>query len=114
MTRPETYRTSTTYIALVMAILVGSGLLLAEAPFIAALSAAAISAVLVYVVREAPAKHRQFGLGQSQEAVDNHQGQFGNSYTDDALTQQAAAPPVGRNDPCPCGSGRKFKRCHGA
>jgi uncharacterized protein len=19
----------------------------------------------------------------------------------------------GRNDPCPCGSGRKFKRCHG-
>jgi uncharacterized protein len=24
------------------------------------------------------------------------------------------APKVGRNDPCPCGSGRKFKRCHGA
>ena len=23
-------------------------------------------------------------------------------------------PKVGRNDPCPCGSGRKFKRCHGA
>jgi hypothetical protein len=21
---------------------------------------------------------------------------------------------VGRNDPCPCGSGRKFKQCHGA
>lgn len=21
--------------------------------------------------------------------------------------------PVGRNDPCPCGSGEKFKRCHG-
>jgi hypothetical protein len=21
---------------------------------------------------------------------------------------------VGRNDPCPCGSGQKFKRCHGA
>jgi SEC-C motif len=21
---------------------------------------------------------------------------------------------IGRNDPCPCGSGRKFKRCHGA
>lgn len=20
---------------------------------------------------------------------------------------------VGRNDPCPCGSGQKFKRCHG-
>jgi len=21
---------------------------------------------------------------------------------------------VGRNDPCPCGSGRKYKKCHGA
>jgi len=24
------------------------------------------------------------------------------------------APKVGRNDPCPCGSGRKFKKCCGA
>ena len=24
-----------------------------------------------------------------------------------------ATPKVGRNDPCPCGSGRKFKHCHG-
>lgn len=24
-----------------------------------------------------------------------------------------AFPKVGRNDPCPCGSGLKFKRCHG-
>jgi uncharacterized protein len=23
-------------------------------------------------------------------------------------------PKVGRNDPCPCGSGKKFKACHGA
>jgi uncharacterized protein len=28
-------------------------------------------------------------------------------------TRQVAAAP-GRNDPCPCGSGRKFKKCHGA
>ncbi|MDB4914137.1 MAG: secA, partial [Gemmatimonadetes bacterium] len=31
----------------------------------------------------------------------------------------APTPPVdwtsvGRNDPCPCGSGKKFKKCHGA
>jgi SEC-C motif-containing protein len=25
-----------------------------------------------------------------------------------------ARPRVGRNDPCPCGSGKKFKKCHGA
>ncbi len=24
-----------------------------------------------------------------------------------------AQPKVGRNDPCPCGSGKKYKRCHG-
>ncbi len=24
-----------------------------------------------------------------------------------------ATPKVGRNEPCPCGSGRKFKQCHG-
>jgi preprotein translocase subunit SecA len=23
-------------------------------------------------------------------------------------------PKVGRNDPCPCGSGKKYKHCHGA
>jgi preprotein translocase subunit SecA len=23
------------------------------------------------------------------------------------------SPKVGRNDPCPCGSGRKYKQCHG-
>jgi preprotein translocase subunit SecA len=23
------------------------------------------------------------------------------------------APKVGRNDPCPCGSGKKYKQCHG-
>jgi preprotein translocase subunit SecA len=26
----------------------------------------------------------------------------------------AAVPRVGRNDPCPCGSGKKYKHCHGA
>ena len=26
----------------------------------------------------------------------------------------AAARSVGRNDPCPCGSGKKYKKCHGA
>jgi len=23
------------------------------------------------------------------------------------------APRAGRNDPCPCGSGKKYKHCHG-
>jgi preprotein translocase subunit SecA len=37
-----------------------------------------------------------------------------------AMSGSAQAAPVqdwsavGRNDPCPCGSGKKFKKCHGA
>lgn len=31
-----------------------------------------------------------------------------------ATTLVRAAPKVGRNDPCPCGSGKKFKKCCGA
>jgi preprotein translocase subunit SecA len=26
---------------------------------------------------------------------------------------QSSVPRVGRNDPCPCGSGKKYKQCHG-
>ena len=29
------------------------------------------------------------------------------------VTQRHAAPKVGRNDPCPCGSGKKYKKCCG-
>jgi preprotein translocase subunit SecA len=30
------------------------------------------------------------------------------------VTIRRDQPKVGRNDPCPCGSGKKYKRCHGA
>ncbi|HKY21499.1 MAG TPA: preprotein translocase subunit SecA [Vicinamibacterales bacterium] len=34
---------------------------------------------------------------------------------DDAVqTVRRDEPKVGRNDPCPCGSGKKYKKCHGA
>jgi preprotein translocase subunit SecA len=39
--------------------------------------------------------------------------------TSAAASEAAVAPfvrtdrKVGRNEPCPCGSGRKFKHCHG-
>ncbi|HLL52220.1 MAG TPA: preprotein translocase subunit SecA [Myxococcaceae bacterium] len=31
-----------------------------------------------------------------------------------AAPQKREGPKVGRNDPCPCGSGKKYKKCHGA
>jgi preprotein translocase subunit SecA len=30
-----------------------------------------------------------------------------------AMAAAGGMPRVGRNDPCPCGSGKKFKQCHG-
>jgi preprotein translocase subunit SecA len=30
------------------------------------------------------------------------------------VAQRRAGDKVGRNDPCPCGSGKKYKKCHGA
>jgi preprotein translocase subunit SecA len=40
---------------------------------------------------------------------------LGGGGEEDAAPQQPfhAAPKVGRNDPCPCGSGKKYKQCHG-
>jgi preprotein translocase subunit SecA len=34
--------------------------------------------------------------------------------TDEVQTVRRDQPKVGRNDPCPCGSGKKYKKCHGA
>jgi preprotein translocase subunit SecA len=36
-----------------------------------------------------------------------------NRQEEPAPTPAGAAPVVGRNDPCPCGSGKKYKQCHG-
>jgi uncharacterized protein YecA (UPF0149 family) len=34
--------------------------------------------------------------------------------TEKAKTVRRQQPKVGRNDPCPCGSGKKYKKCCGA
>lgn len=45
-----------------------------------------------------------------------HEGRW--YYVDGELpkpqTQRHEGPRVGRNDPCPCGSGKKYKKCCGA
>ena len=62
---------------------------------------------------------------QAAEAIEERASQLSNvTYTHpnedgsvsqetDPSTQVAAVPKVGRNDPCPCGSGKKYKQCHG-
>ncbi|MBV1919185.1 MAG: SEC-C domain-containing protein, partial [Pseudomonadales bacterium] len=36
-----------------------------------------------------------------------------NESSSEAEPFQRAQPKVGRNEPCPCGSGKKYKQCHG-
>jgi len=46
-----------------------------------------------------------------QQMIMNQVGGDGNGATPSQVKRDA--PKVGRNDPCPCGSGKKFKKCHG-
>jgi len=39
--------------------------------------------------------------------------QFAGSGNGSAPAQRRTGEKVGRNDPCPCGSGKKYKKCHG-
>ena len=38
----------------------------------------------------------------------------GESSSSASVAEEKAYPKAGRNDPCPCGSGKKYKKCHGA
>lgn len=51
---------------------------------------------------------------EKTQLVTNHSepGEFAD--TKEVKTTQKDEPKVGRNDPCPCGSGKKYKKCHGA
>jgi preprotein translocase subunit SecA len=42
------------------------------------------------------------------------QARAGGSVSQTPIVQHRATDEPGRNDPCPCGSGKKYKRCHGA
>jgi preprotein translocase subunit SecA len=50
------------------------------------------------------------------EAAGNDYAANQNDYYDPTPVKQEpvkVGPKVGRNDPCPCGSGKKYKQCHG-
>jgi len=70
----------------------------------------------VHAVEEAPPVNVQYKHAEFEEALAPAAAGDGNGG------DVAVAPPppfvragqkVGRNDPCPCGSGRKYKHCHG-
>jgi preprotein translocase subunit SecA len=54
------------------------------------------------------------GSGGSSSSTTFTQARQGGSVSQTPIVQHRAADAPGRNDPCPCGSGKKYKRCHGA
>ena len=54
---------------------------------------------------------RQFQRRKERELEQARRAGAGQSQ---AVQQVVRGEKVGRNDPCPCGSGKKYKRCHGA
>jgi preprotein translocase subunit SecA len=53
----------------------------------------------------------QEDLADLKDVQYQHQG--AESSEENQSSQASAVPKVGRNDPCPCGSGKKYKQCHG-
>ncbi len=62
--------------------------------------------------REARGHHRAHG-GGAGGGVSVFPGRSGEVSACRRLSPGAATSKVGRNDPCPCGSGKKYKKCCG-
>jgi preprotein translocase subunit SecA len=45
---------------------------------------------------------------------DHDHHHHGHDHHEPVQTLRRAGPKIGRNDPCPCGSGKKHKKCCGA
>jgi preprotein translocase subunit SecA len=62
-----------------------------------------------YGVSETVAANAEAQPASAQQAADQPQGEAAGKVK----TIVRATEKVGRNDPCPCGSGKKYKKCHG-
>jgi preprotein translocase subunit SecA len=81
----------------------------AARPFAAAASAAA--RVADEPVQQLPSFAREMERKQQRQEKEMHY-QAGAAQAEPPKPVRAGAK-VGRNDPCPCGSGKKYKKCHG-
>lgn len=64
------------------------------------------------------AQYRENGVARRHHEVSRFARKDGRWYyvegsTPAVATHRNEAPKVGRNDPCPCGSGKKYKKCCG-
>jgi len=79
----------------------------------------------LFAVLETEAKEvskRQQDISRHMRGVKYQRGELESGVADEAQAQEMSVSvekvvsgqeKVGRNDPCPCGSGKKYKKCHG-
>ncbi|WP_174873522.1 preprotein translocase subunit SecA [Vogesella oryzae] len=60
---------------------------------------------------DAVAPHEVAGMELHHDELPSAVEQEDNPYSPEAMAAQGLR--VGRNDPCPCGSGQRYKQCHG-
>jgi len=58
-------------------------------------------------------KKMQFQHAEVSALASDAEGEPGQEIPAQPATFVRDEPKVGRNDPCPCGSGKKYKQCHG-
>jgi preprotein translocase subunit SecA len=68
---------------------------------------------LLQPVDEKKAAEEQERRQRRQQMIMSQQQATAASGGSVATQVKREAPKVGRNDPCPCGSGKKYKKCHG-
>jgi preprotein translocase subunit SecA len=54
------------------------------------------------------------GTTSHRQGTGNRQNGHGRAAVATPAPRTVMANKIGRNDPCPCGSGKKYKKCHGA
>jgi len=71
--------------------------------------------------QEVPQHTDMSQMHSNKESIDGAGQDYGANERDEYYTENdqvrktpaQAGPKIGRNDPCPCGSGKKYKQCHG-
>jgi uncharacterized protein len=70
--------------------------------------------LLKWMIAGAGRAYRHFASARSESAEDRYEEPFDDVDEYFPETFVRVEPKVGRNEPCPCGSGKKYKKCCGA
>jgi len=64
-------------------------------------------------LEQARAQHAEFAAAAQAEAEAGDTMVLADAEEAKAQPFKRFGDKIGRNDPCPCGSGKKYKQCHG-